>query len=85
MKILVDDTLHKLKNSKPTHRAITGVHCYDILANPEYQAHFQYVPVDVANRALIIQDDDEDETNDAIQCDVIKIALNMAMLKEEQA
>lgn len=85
MKILLDDTLHKVKNSKPSNKTITGVHCYDILANPDYQAYFQYVPVDVPHRNLIIQDDDEDEANDLIQCDVVRIALNMAMLKEEQA
>jgi len=27
---------------------------------------FQYVPVDVTHRALMIQDDDDDESNDAI-------------------
>ena len=56
-----------------------------MLANPDYQASFQYVPVDVPNRALIIQDDDEDESNDYIQCDLVKIALNLAMLREDQA
>jgi hypothetical protein len=39
----------------------------------------------VPNRNLIIQDDDEDDSNDAIQCDVIKISLNMAMLKDTVA
>ena len=85
MKTLLDETLTKLKKSSTAKSTITGVHCYDILANPDYQALFQYVPCDVPNRNLIIQDDDEDESNDAIQCDVVRIALNMAMLKEETA
>jgi len=61
------------------------VPCYDILANPEYQAAFQYVPVDVPKRALMIQDDDKDESNDAVQCDVVRIALNMAMQRDEDS
>ncbi|CDW91100.1 UNKNOWN [Stylonychia lemnae] len=85
MKILLEDTIEKLKKAKTVERTIRGVHCYDILANPDYQASFQYVPVDVPNRALIIQDDDEDETNDTIQCDLVRIALNLAMLKEDDA
>jgi hypothetical protein len=43
------------------------------------------VPADIPNRELMIQDDDEDESNDAIQADIIKISLNMAMLKEDKA
>jgi len=30
----------------------------------------------------MIQDDDQDETNDAVQCDVVRIALNLAMQSE---
>ena len=43
------------------------------------------MPVDVPNRALMIQDDDDDESNDAIQCDIIKIGLNLGMLNETKA
>jgi hypothetical protein len=43
------------------------------------------VPVDVPNRDLFIQDDDDDESNDAIQCDLVRMALNIAMLDEERA
>jgi hypothetical protein len=31
-----DDTLNKLKKYKTSNRTIKGVHCYDILANPDY-------------------------------------------------
>lgn len=54
MKQLLDDTVNKLKSNKADEITIAGVHCYDILANPEYQQAFQYVPVDVPNRELII-------------------------------
>lgn len=43
------------------------------------------MPVDVPHRDLIIQDDDEDESNDAIQCDLVRIALNISMLQESKA
>ncbi len=56
-----------------------------MLANPDYQQAFQYVSVDVPNRNLFIQDDDEDESNDSIQCDLVRIALNLAMLNEDKA
>jgi hypothetical protein len=85
MKTLLDETIAKLKKSKTAKTNIIGVHNYDILSNPEYQAAFQYVPVDVPNRDLFIQDDDEDESNDQIQCDLVRIALNIAMLSEEKA
>lgn len=85
MKILLDETLDRLKKAKTAKRTIQGVHCYDILANPDYQAGFQYVPVDVPHRQLFIQDDDEDESNDVVQCDLVKIALNIAMLSDEKA
>jgi len=36
MKMLLDDTLEKIKKSRTVDRTIRGVHCYDILANPDY-------------------------------------------------
>eukprot|EP00347_Sterkiella_histriomuscorum_P023421 403334704 len=85
MRTLLDETVEKLGRSKTAERTIQGVHCYDMLANPDYQASFQYVPVNVPNRSLFIQDDDEDESNDEIQCDLIRIALNLAMLDADKA
>ena len=82
MKTMLDETLFKLGTTKAGCQLIKGVPCYDILANPDYQASFQYVPVDVPKRALMIQDNDQDETNDAVQCDVVRIALNLAMQSE---
>lgn len=85
MKIMLDETMEKLKSTKPTEDGtISGVASYDILANPDYQQAFQYVPVSVPNRSLMIQDDDEDESNDEIQCDVVRIALNLAMQSEQR-
>ena len=54
MKILHDETMQKLKGSKTAQKTIQGVHCYDMLANPDYISGFVYVPVDVPNRNLII-------------------------------
>ncbi len=33
----------------------------------------------------MIQDGDDDETNDEIQCDIVRIGLNMAMLNGDKA
>ena len=67
MKTLTDETLDRFKKTKQkAEEPIQGVHCYDILANPDYAAAFQYVPSDVPHRSLMIQDDDEDESNDII-------------------
>lgn len=40
MKILHDETLEKVKKAKTSSSTITGVHCYDILANSDYQQAF---------------------------------------------
>lgn len=86
MKTLTDDTLDRFTRSKfAAEEAIQGVHCYDILANPDYASAFQYVAADVPNRNLIIQDDDDDDSNDIIQSDIVKIALNITMLDEDRA
>lgn len=62
-----------------------GAHSYDILANPQYFDDFQYVPCNVEDREKYIIDDDTDEDNDAIQSDIVRLALNLAFLKEETA
>lgn len=36
MKILLDETMQKLEKAGTAPNTITGVHCYDILANPNY-------------------------------------------------
>lgn len=82
---MLDETLHSLRTTKSGKATIQGVPCYDMLSNPEYVRFFQYVPADIPNRNLMIQDDDDDESNDAIQCDIVKIALNMANLDESRA
>ena len=66
VKMTPEDIVRKLKQTKSRGRSVLGVHCYDIMANLEYASAFNYVPADVPNRDLMIQDDDEDEGNDAI-------------------
>lgn len=44
---LDDETYRKLVLTDEAESTITGVHCYDILANPKYVEEFQYVPADV--------------------------------------
>jgi hypothetical protein len=94
MKTLSDETLLKLremrdrklkasekKKAKYAKTEMKGTHSYDILANEEYQKFFQYFSphLDEA-RNDFIKDDDENEDNDAIQSDFVKMMLNIAFL-----
>lgn len=54
------------------------MHSYDILANPLYRQQFQYVAADEPDRAALIIDGDFDESNDEVQSDMVKVALNLA-------
>jgi hypothetical protein len=61
-----------------------GTHCYDILANEQYQTAFQYYSPHLdEDRNDFIKDDDEDESNDAIQSDFVKMMLNLAFFTEK--
>ena len=65
------------------YREIKGTHCYDILANELYQKDFQYFSPHLDDaRNDFIKDDDEDESNDAIQSDFVKVMLNLAFYSE---
>ncbi len=58
-----------------------GAHCYDILASEQYAKDFQYYsPALGEERNSYIKDDDEDEDNDMMQSDIVKIILNLAYL-----
>lgn len=70
---------------KPQIRSLQGCHSYDILCNPLYFDDFQYVSASVKNRDLYIIDDDDDEGNDAVQSDIVRIALNLAYMNEQEA
>ena len=75
-----------LEDSAPTlGKTLQGCHSYDMLANPLYFDDFQYVSASLPNRENYIIDDDEDEGNDAVQSDVIRLALNLAYMNEQEA
>ncbi len=61
------------------------MHCYDILANPDYADAFNYVATDIPNRSDYIIDDDEDEDNDDAQSDLVRVVLNLGFLTRRQA
>jgi len=85
-KILTDSQYEALQNSVMTTRmTLQGVHSYDILANPLYLDDFQYVTAAEDDRDEMIIDDDDDEGNDAMQSDLVRICLNMAYMREEDA
>jgi len=64
---------------------LKGVHSYDLLANPKYALDFQYYPVSLPDRNLYIRDDDDDETDDAIQSDMVRLVLSLAFMNEGEA
>jgi len=65
MKILLDETIMKLKTTTLGKNHMKGIHTYDILANELYLDDFQYFGPAREDRNLYIKDDDEDEDNDA--------------------
>lgn len=55
------------------------------MANPLYFDDFQYVSASLENRDNYIIDDDDDEGNDAVQSDIVRFALNLAYMNEQEA
>ena len=51
---------------------------YNILANPNYAAAFNFIEVNVPDRGELIVDGDEDEANDCEQSDLVQVLLNIA-------
>ena len=66
LKILTDEALEKLKDTKLKGKPLQGIHSYDILANPAYSESFNYVSVSVPDRNNYIIDGDSDEENNAV-------------------
>jgi len=83
--MLTEETFENLKNHKSQGKEMQGIHTYDILANPNYIDDFQYFSSDLDDRGKYIIDDDEDESNDNAQSDLVRIILNLAYITSEQA
>lgn len=67
-------------------RYIQGVHNYDILRNPYYRRLFQYIPIQVPPgkmREDFIIDDDEDDSNNCAQSDLVRLALYFPYMSAE--
>ena len=81
---MTEKTMQSLKSGrrKPNMR-IQGVHTYDILANPNYAQAFCYYSAADDHREDLIVDGDDKEGNDSAQSDLVKLALNLAFIKEE--
>ena len=82
LRVLGEYEKHKLQDVKEGEITMKGgAHCYDILANEQYAKDFQYYsPALGKERSKYIKDDDEDEDNDMMQSDIVKIILNLAYL-----
>ena len=92
-KLLIDEMMLdsakknlETERAAPKEKSLQGVHSYDILANPLYLDDFQYVSAaEGEDRAQFIIDDDLDEENDAAQSDLVRVALFLAYMEEEEA
>ena len=80
-----DEALERFRNAVPSDATIEGVHTYDILANPLYVDQFQYFSAALPDREMYIVDDDDDESNDNAQSDMVRAALNLAYMTEDKA
>lgn len=81
LKIMTDYSYDKLKTVRTeAKKTLQGVHSYDILANPNYLEAFQYISASTEDRADFIVDDDEDESNDAAQSDLVRAVLGLAFI-----
>jgi hypothetical protein len=82
LRVLGEYEKHKLEEVKEGDNVMKGgAHCYDILASEQYAKEFQYYsPALGEERNSYIKDDDEDEGNDMMQSDIVKIILNLAYL-----
>ena len=86
MQLLTERQYHAMMSTEKTAgKTLQGAHSYDILANPLYWDAFWYVTAAEDDRNDMIIDDDADEGNDAAQSDFVRIALNLAYLREKEA
>lgn len=75
------DTEPKFRKRQP----LQGTFCYDILCNRKYEEAFQYLPYVTEERNEYIIDGDDNEDNDGMQADLVRLVLNMAFLEDEKA
>jgi hypothetical protein len=62
---------------------LTGLHTYDLLRNPSYYNIYQYEAADVEGRDRLIEDGDNDDTNNAFQSDFVRLILNLPYIHED--
>lgn len=83
IKILTDEQQERLSVvGKTSGKTLQGCHTYDVLANPLYLDDFQYVSAAEPDRVDLIIDDDTNDENDAMQSDLVRLALNLAYMSE---
>jgi hypothetical protein len=82
LRILTEYQKHKLKEAKQSENVIkSGAHSYDILVNEEYAEQFQYFSPSMGEkRSQYIKDGDDDDENNMMQSDLVKIILNLPYL-----
>ena len=83
--ILTDTQYSRLREVPMTKgKTLQGVHSYDMLSNPLYFDDFQYITA-AEDRASLIFDGDDNEGDDAAQSDLVRVALNLAFMTEQEA
>ena len=91
MPMMTDEQMQRIQNpqfKRMQHSALRlhNTHTYDILANPHYVNHFQYISASIgkSKRGAMIIDSDTDEENNAVQSDLVRICLNLSFLPEHK-
>ena len=80
---MYETTLKKLKYSKLGKCHLQGNHCYDILNSPYYAQRFQYFSPSNPGRNHIIKDGINKPHDKSYQSDLVRYALNLAFVKED--
>ena len=79
LSVLTPYQRYKLEDAKQNENVIkSGAHSYDILVNEEYAEQFQYFSPSMGEkRSQYIKDGDDDDENNMMQSDLVKIILNL--------
>jgi len=82
----LNETMKRIKGGKldKPEMHLQGIHCYDILRNPQYHQDFQYFAADLDDRASYIIDDNECEDDDTAQSDLVRMVLNLAFIRKDE-
>ena len=81
---MLDPSFKILQSNRMGRCHLKGLHTYDLLRNQNYYNQFQYEAADVEGRDKLIEDEDQDDSNNAFQSDFVRLILNLAYIHEDE-